>query len=152
MDVKTGIARHRQLEGLLRQRIVILDGAMGTMIQALKLSERDFRGREFAAHPRDLQGANDILSLTQPAAIRDIHAAYAAAGADIVETNTFNASAVALAEYGLAARARDINLAAAGLARAAAAAAGHPCFVAGAMGPMNKTLSISRDVNDPGRR
>jgi 5-methyltetrahydrofolate--homocysteine methyltransferase len=147
--------RAQALPELLRQRIVIIDGAMGTMIQRLRLTEADFRGARFADHPLDLKGNNDLLVLTRPDVVRDIHAAYLAAGADIVETNTFGATSIAQADYALAPLAREMNLAAARLAREAADAAatpGHPRFVAGALGPTPRTASISPDVNDPGAR
>jgi 5-methyltetrahydrofolate--homocysteine methyltransferase len=147
--------RAQALPALLRQRIVIIDGAMGTMIQRLRLTEADFRGARLADHPLDLKGNNDLLVLTRPDVVRDIHAAYLGAGADIVETNTFGATSIAQADYALAPLAREMNLAAARLARAAADAAatpGHPRFVAGALGPTPRTASISPDVNDPGAR
>src|SRR5574340_549928 len=112
--------RGAQLPGLLRQRIVVIDGAMGTMIQRLGLSEADFRGARFADHPKDLRGNGDLLCLTRPDVVRSIHDAYLAAGADIIETNAFGATSVAQADYGLAAFAREINGAAARIARAAA--------------------------------
>ncbi len=139
----------------LRQRILVLDGAMGTMIQQHALSEGDFRGERFAAHPRDLRGANDVLVLTQRDLIRAIHSAYLAAGADIIETNTFNATRLGLAEYDLGDAVADINRAAAGLARQAADAAStpeRPRWVAGAIGPTNRTASLSPDVERPGFR
>ena len=141
---------------LLAQRILVLDGAMGTMIQRLKLTEADFRGEQFKEHPADLKGNNDLLCLTRPEIILDIHHAYLAAGADIIETNTFNSTSVAMADYAMQPHVREINLAAARLARQAvdehAAATGRRAFVAGAIGPMNKTLSLSRDVADPAKR
>ena len=139
----------------LRERILVLDGAMGTMIQRHVLDEAAFRGMRFADHPRDLRGANDVLSLTQPRLIRDIHAAYLAAGADIIETNTFNATRLGLVEYDLGHVVADINRAAAGLAREAADAAStpdRPRWVAGAVGPTNRTASLSPDVERPGFR
>jgi len=139
----------------LNQRVLILDGAMGTMIQRAELGEADFRGQRFAAHERDLKGANDVLVLTRPALISDIHRQYLAAGADIIETNTFNATRLGLAEYGLGDDVRDINVAAARLARAAAnefETPGRPRWVAGSIGPTNKTLSLSPRVEDPGYR
>ncbi len=146
-----------QLERLLGERILILDGAMGTMIQSYKLAEADYRGARFAAFARDLRGNNDLLSLTQPGIIREIHDAYLDAGADIVSTNTFNANAPSMADYGLQELVYEINSAAARLARAAAdacmhGAPGRQCFVAGVLGPTTKTASISPDVNDPGFR
>lgn len=147
--------RAAALPQILRQRIVIIDGAMGTMIQRHRLSEADFRGTRFADHPSDLKGNNDLLVLTRPDVIRDIHLQYLDAGADLIETNTFGATSVAQADYGLAGIAREMNVAAARLAREAADAAStpdKPRFVAGALGPTPKTASISPDVNDPGAR
>ncbi len=144
------------LTTLLRERVLVLDGAMGTMIQRHGLSEADYRGDRFADWPSDLKGNNDLLVLTQPVLVRDIHAAYLDAGADLVETNTFNAQRISLADYGMEALARELNLAAARLAREACDAAeatdGRPRFVAGALGPTNRTASISPDVNDPAAR
>ncbi|HEY1955054.1 MAG TPA: methionine synthase [Polyangiaceae bacterium] len=137
---------------LAKQRILVLDGAMGTMIQRHKLGEADYRGARFASHGRDLQGDNDLLVLTKPDVVRGIHAAYLDAGADIIETNTFNATRLVQSDYGLESVVRDINVAAAGLAKEAAHAAekrdGRPRFVAGAVGPTGKTLSISPKVDD----
>ncbi|TVQ83969.1 MAG: methionine synthase [Micavibrio sp.] len=143
------------LKTLIQQRILVLDGGMGTMIQAHRFSEKDYRGARFADWAGDLKGNNDLLSLTQPDVIRDIHTAYLEAGADIVETNTFNANAVALADYAMENLAREINYESARLAREAADALStpeKPRFVAGALGPTNRTASISPDVNDPGKR
>jgi 5-methyltetrahydrofolate--homocysteine methyltransferase len=140
------------LHALLRQRIVILDGAMGTMVQQYRLNEADYRGERFAAHPSDLKGNNDLLCITKPEVIEEIHSHYLAAGADIIETNTFNAQTISQADYGLEPIVRDLNLAAAACARRAVEKCGRQAFVAGAIGPMSKTLSISRDVNDPARR
>src|SRR3954462_7050746 len=145
------------LAALLASRIALLDGAMGTMIQRARLAEEDYRGARFRDWPRELRGHNDLLSLTQPRLIRDIHAQYLQAGADIIETNTFNATAVALADYGMQPLPRDRNRAAAHLARDAALewqarTPERPRFVAGVLGPTNKTASISPDVNDPGFR
>ncbi len=137
---------------LLAQRIVILDGGMGTMIQRYKLTEADFRGERFARHAIPLKGANDLLSLTRPDVITAIHGEYLQAGADLIETNTFNSQRISLADYGLEACVREINLAAVACAKQAVAQCGHPAFVAGSIGPMSKTLSISRDVNDPAQR
>jgi len=136
---------------------VLLDGAMGTMIQRARLAEEDYRGARFRDWPRELRGHNDLLSLTQPRLVRDIHAQYLQAGADIIETNTFNSTAVALADYGMQSLARELNRAAAELARDAvrewhAKSPERPRFVAGVLGPTNKTASISPDVNDPGFR
>ncbi|HET8877668.1 MAG TPA: homocysteine S-methyltransferase family protein [Casimicrobiaceae bacterium] len=145
-----------ELTRLLRERILVLDGAMGTMIQQCRLSEHDFRGR-FHDHPHDLAGDNDILSLTQPSTVRSIHDAYFEAGADVVETNTFSATRIAQADYHMQDEARAINESAARIAREAAdrwtaRTPGRPRFVAGALGPTNRTASISPDVNDPGAR
>ena len=145
-----------ELTRLLRERILVLDGAMGTMIQECRLSEHDFRGR-FHDHPHDLAGDNDILSLTQPSTVRAIHDAYFEAGADVVETNTFSATRIAQADYRMQDEARAINESAARIAREAAdrwtaRTPGRPRFVAGALGPTNRTASISPDVNDPGAR
>ncbi|HLJ74301.1 MAG TPA: homocysteine S-methyltransferase family protein, partial [Thermoanaerobaculia bacterium] len=139
----------------LQQRILIIDGAMGTMIQRHKLDEAGYRGAQFANHPRDLKGANDLLSLTQPKIIEDIHRAYLEAGADIIETNTFNAQAISMADYGLEAFVYDINRASAKIARKAADAFStkdRRRFVAGSMGPTNRTASLSPDVNNPAFR
>ena len=140
-----------------KQRILILDGAMGTMIQRYKLDEAGYRGTRFKDHPRDLKGNNDLLVLTQPKIIAEIHDAYLEAGADIVETNTFNAQAISQSDYGLEDIALEMNVAAAKLAREAADAwtkqtPNRPRFVAGAIGPTNRTASISPDVNNPGFR
>jgi len=145
------------LEKLLSERILLLDGAMGTMIQRARLAEEDYRGARFRDWQRELRGNNDLLSLTQPALIRDIHAQYLAAGADIIETNTFNSTSIALADYGMQDLARELNREAATLARTAARRAEsktpkRPRFVAGVLGPTNKTASLSPDVNDPGFR
>ncbi len=147
--------RGAALPALLAERIVIIDGAMGTMIQRHRLCEADFRGVRFADHARDLKGNNDLLVLTRPDVVRAIHDAYLAAGADIIETNTFGATSIAQADYALAHVAREMNVAAARLAREAADAVATPAwprFVAGALGPTPKTASISPDVNDPGAR
>lgn len=147
--------RGQGLPELLKQRILILDGAMGTMIQRFKLTEADFRGARFSDHPKDLKNNSDLLVLTRPDVIRDIHEGYLAAGADIIETNTFGASAIAQDDYGLGHLAREMNVAAAKLARAAAdkfSTPDKPRFVAGALGPTPRTASISPDVNDPGAR
>src|ERR1700694_3365770 len=142
-----------ELRHLLAQRIVILDGAMGTMIQQHQLSEADFRGERFKAHPHDLKGNNDLLSLTRPAIIEDIHLQYFEAGADMVETNTFSSTAIAQADYKLESVVAELNTAAARVAVQAALTAevklAPPCFVAGALGPTNRTLSMSPDVNRP---
>ena len=147
--------RARELPALLRQRLVILDGAMGTMIQQLKLTEAQFRGERFADFGRDVKGNNELLSLTRPDVIQAVHEKYLAAGADIVETNTFGATSIAQADYGMQGLAREMNVASARLARAACdqySTPDRPRFVAGALGPTPKTASISPDVNDPGAR
>ena len=147
--------RGARLPEILQQRIAILDGAMGTLIQRHKLSEAEYRGTRFAAHPKDLKGNNDLLQLTRPDVILEIHRQYLRAGADIVETNTFSATAVAQEDYGLASVAREMNVAAARLARQACdefSTPDKPRFVAGALGPTPRTASISPDVNDPAAR
>jgi 5-methyltetrahydrofolate--homocysteine methyltransferase len=143
------------IEDLLRQRILILDGAMGTMVQRRKLTEADHRGERFAAHPIDLRGDTDILCLTRPDVVSAIHDEYLQAGADIIETNTFNATRIVQAEYHLQDLAHEINVAAARLARARAdahATADRPRFVAGSIGPLNRMLSMSPRVNEPAYR
>ena len=149
--------RSAQLAALMGERILVLDGAMGTMIQRERLDEAQFRGERFRDWPRDLKGNNDLLALTQPELIRRIHAQYLEAGADIIETNTFNSTAVSMADYGMEAQVAELNLAAARLAVAAACSweakdPSRPRFVAGVLGPTTKTASISPDVNDPGFR
>src|SRR3954466_14631065 len=146
-----------KLAALLKGRILMLDGAMGTMIQRARLAEEDFRGTRFRDWAKELRGNNDLLSITQPHLIHDIHTQYLQAGADIIETNTFNSTSVALADYGMQDLAREFNSAAAALASDAvrqwqARHPGQPRFVAGVLGPTNKTASISPDVNDPGFR
>ena len=148
-------SRHTAFLNALKQRILLLDGATGTMIQRHKLGEADYRGERFADWPSDLKGNNDLLVLSQPHIIRDIHNAYLEAGADIIETNTFNSTRVAMADYAMEELSYEINVAAARLAREAADAAGtaeRPRYVAGVLGPTNRTCSISPDVNDPGFR
>ncbi|MEW6436120.1 MAG: methionine synthase [Pseudomonadota bacterium] len=144
------------LRAAAKERILVLDGAMGTMIQTHKFSEADFRGKRFADWPRDLRGNNDLLVLTQPHAIEAIHLAYAEAGADIIATNTFSSTRIAQADYGMEELVPELNREAARLVRRAADTAtakdGRPRFVAGAMGPTNRTASISPDVNNPGFR
>lgn len=152
--IPTATGREDALRLLFASRIVLLDGAMGSVIQTLGLSEADFRGDRFRSHAHDLKGNNDLLSLTRPDVIERIHADYFEAGADVVETNTFSSTRIAQADYRLESAVRDINLAAAACARRAAAHAerqspGRRCFVAGAMGPLNRTLSLSPDVNRP---
>ncbi len=141
------------IEDIARERILVLDGAMGTMIQRHKLEEADYRGRQFADWPTDLKGNNDLLSLTRPGIIRKIHEEYLEAGADIVETNTFSGTRLAQSDYGTEEYSYEINRASAVLAKEACAQfTDKPRFTAGAMGPTNKTLSLSPDVNDPGYR
>lgn len=139
------------------KRILVLDGAMGTMIQEHKLEEDAYRGEAFANWHCDVKGNNDLLAITQPDIIYDIHCAYLAAGADIIETNTFNATTIAMADYDMEAQSKEINLAAAKLARKAcdeftSKTPEKPRYVAGVLGPTNRTASISPDVNDPGKR
>lgn len=140
----------------LKERILIIDGAMGTMIQQYKLEEKDYRGDRFANWHTDVKGNNDLLSITQPNIIEDIHLLYLEAGADIIETNTFSSTSIAQADYDMQSIAYELNVAAAICARNAvkkhAARNGGACYVAGAMGPLNKTLSLSPDVNNPGYR
>jgi 5-methyltetrahydrofolate--homocysteine methyltransferase len=155
MNAHTPFTRGAALPGILQQRIAILDGAMGTMIQRYKLSEADYRGERFKDHAKDLKGNNDLLVLTRPEVISEIHEQYLAAGADIIETNTFGTTSVAQEDYGLEAFAYEMNVAAARLARAACekyATPDKPRFAAGALGPTPRTASISPDVNDPGAR
>jgi len=141
----------------LHNRILVLDGAMGTMLQRYNFSEEDFRGERFAAFPHSLKGNNDLLSLTQPHAIKDVHRQYFAAGADIVETNTFSGTTIGMADYHLEDLVYELNYESARLAREVAdeftaANPGKPRFVAGSIGPTNRTASMSPDVNDPGYR
>ena len=147
--------RGAALPTLLAQRILVIDGAMGTQLQRHRLDEADFRGTRWRDHPKDLKGNNDLLVLTRPDIVRAIHDAYLAAGADIIETNTFGATRIAQEDYGLGPVAEEMNRAAARLARQAVDAAStpeRPRFVAGALGPTPRTASISPDVNDPGAR
>jgi len=150
------IARIEALKTSLESRILILDGAMGTMIQGYRLSEEDYRGERFADWGSDLKGNNDLLSLTRPSVIQEIHRAFLDAGADIIETNTFNSNAPSMADYGMESLVGELNSAAARIAREcadqAAQRSGVPRFVAGVIGPTNRTASISPDVNDPGFR
>src|SRR5512139_3874277 len=150
------MSRTDLLHTLLAQRILVLDGAMGTVIQSYKLGEADYRGERFKDSPRDLKGNNDLLVLTRPEVIGEIHRRYLEAGADIIETNTFNSNATSQADYGTEALVRELNLAAAQIARRAAdevaARTGRPRFVAGALGPTNRTASLSPNVSDPGFR
>ena len=147
--------RAQNLPTILANRIVILDGAMGTMIQRFKLGEAHYRGERFHDFPRDVKGNNELLSLTRPDVIRDIHEGYLAAGSDLIETNTFGATTIAQADYGMEHLAYEMNVESARLARAACdkySTPDKPRFVAGALGPTPKTASISPDVNDPGAR
>ena len=149
--------RRAELEELLARRILILDGAMGSLVQSYRLAEEAFRGKRFRDHPRDLKGNADVLTLTRPDLVREIHERYLAAGSDIIQTNTFSATAVAQADYGLESIVYELNKEAAALAKQACASftkrtPDKPRFVAGSLGPTNKTLSISPDVNDAARR
>jgi 5-methyltetrahydrofolate--homocysteine methyltransferase len=149
--------RTKLLEDAARQRILILDGAMGTMIQRHKLQEEDYRGQRFVDWHSDVKGNNDLLVLTRPQLIMDIHCAYLEAGSDIIETNTFNATTISMADYNMQSLSREINVEAAKLARQAAdkfsaLTPDKPRFVAGVLGPTSRTASISPDVNDPGFR
>jgi len=157
MSTDLHLSRASELENLLQSRILILDGAMGTMIQGFRLSEEDFRGDRYADHPQALQGFNDLLCITKPEVVESIHRDYLEAGADIIETNTFNGTAVAMAEYGLAELSFELNETAAKVARKAAdditaKNSARPRFVAGSIGPTNKTTSLSPDVNNPAFR
>ena len=156
VDETARARRIERLKSLLEERIVLLDGAMGTMIQGHKLDEAGYRGERFRDYGRDLKGNNDLLTLTRPEIIAGIHRAYFEAGADIVETNTFNSTAISQADYGMQALVPELNYRAALLARSAAdeitAKDGRPAFVAGALGPTSRTASLSPDVNDPGFR
>ncbi len=147
----------QNLEVLLAQRILILDGAMGTMIQAQGLADEDFGGSEFAGHRRDLKGCNDLLSITQPQDIEQIHGGFLDAGADLIETNTFNATSISMADYGMEAQVLRMNREAARIARRAADAwtnktPDRPRFVVGSLGPTNRTASLSPEVDDPSFR
>ena len=149
--------RTEELERLLRERIVIIDGAMGTMIQTYKLDEAAFRGERFQRWPKDLKGLNDLLNLTRPSVVEEIHQQYLEAGADIIETNTFNSQAISLADYGMESLGYEMSKAGAECARRAAdrtmaSEPGRACFVAGAIGPTTKTSSISTDVSNSGAR
>ena len=153
----TRTTRHAALFEALRQRILVLDGAMGTMVQRRELTEAEFRGERFKDFPKDLRGNNDLLSITRPDVVREIHAQYLEAGADILETNTFNSTSISQADYKLEHVVGEMNLASARIAREvadsfSARTPGKPRFVAGVLGPMNRMLSLSPDVNDPGYR
>ncbi|NIM39873.1 MAG: 5-methyltetrahydrofolate--homocysteine methyltransferase [Hydrogenophaga sp.] len=155
MDASPAFTRAQALPAILEQRIAILDGAMGTMIQRFKLDEAAYRGERFKDFHKDVKGNNELLSLTRPDVIRDIHEGYLAAGADLIETNTFGATTIAQEDYDMAHLAREMNVASARLARAACdkfSTPDKPRFVAGALGPTPKTASISPDVNDAGAR
>src|SRR5687767_7390948 len=136
----------------LEKRILVIDGAMGTMIQRYKLAEADYRGEQFKDWKCDVKGNNDLLSITQPQIVTEIHKQYLDAGADIIETNTFSSTAIAMADYEMQSLAYELNVAAAKCAREAILQSGKQAWVAGAMGPLNKTLSLSPDVNNPGYR
>lgn len=136
----------------LEKRILIIDGAMGTMIQRYKLQEADYRGERFKDWPSDLKGNNDLLNITQPAIITAIHKEYLDAGADIIETNTFSSTSIAMADYNMQSLAYELNVAAVRCAQEAIRQSGRQAWVAGAIGPLNKTLSLSPDVNNPGYR
>ncbi len=153
----------KTIQQYLQDRILIIDGAMGTMIQRYQLDEKDFRSKRFIDWPSDLQGNNDLLSITQPHIIEAIHLQYLEAGADIIETNTFSSTSIAQADYNMQSFAYELNVAAAQCARNAVnkflsstlsngEGAGGVRFIAGAIGPLNKTLSLSPDVNNPGYR
>lgn len=149
--------KHEQLSTALKQRILILDGAMGTMIQAHKLEEQDYRGERFKDWHVLIKGNNDLLSLTKPEIITQIHRSFLAAGADIIETNTFNSTTISMEDYDMASISREVNLESAKLARAvcdefSAKTPEKPRYVAGVLGPTSKTCSLSPDVNDPGYR
>lgn len=149
--------RHSALLKAVGQRILVIDGAMGTMIQKEKLQEADYRGKRFADWPSDLKGNNELLNLTQPAIIRGIHSAFLEVGADIIETNSFNGTQISMADYDMQSLAAELSLESAKMARSVAdewtaKTPNKPRFVAGAIGPLNKTLSISPDVNNPGFR
>ncbi len=147
----------KDISELVKERILVLDGAMGTMIQEYQLGEKDYRGERFADFHKDVKGNNDLLSITQPHVIEAIHKAYLEAGSDIIETNTFSGTTIAQADYGMEDLAYEINLESAKIARKAAddytqMTPDKPRFVAGAFGPTNRTASISPDVNDPAAR
>jgi len=142
----------KTIQECLQERILIIDGAMGTMIQRHQLSEADYRGERFKDWSSDVKGNNDLLNLTQPAIITAIHKQYLDAGADIIETNTFSSTAIAMADYEMQSLAYELNVAAAQCAREAINQSGKQAWIAGAIGPLNKTLSLSPDVNNPGYR
>jgi 5-methyltetrahydrofolate--homocysteine methyltransferase len=142
----------KTIQDCLKERILIIDGAMGTMIQRHKLSEADYRGERFKDWPSDVKGNNDLLNITQPQIITGIHKEYLDAGADIIETNTFSSTVIAMADYDMQSLAYELNVAAAKCAKDAVKQSGKQAWVAGAIGPLNKTLSLSPDVNNPGFR
>src|SRR3954453_2068058 len=157
INLNSNADRLQRLTDALRNRIVIIDGAMGTMVQQYRLGEAEFRGEQFKSWHKDVKGLNDLLNLTRPGVIEEIHSQYLAAGADIIETNTFNAQAISLADYGMEALGYEISKAGAECGRRAADSfmkenPARTCFVAGAIGPTTKTTSISTDVNNPGAR
>jgi 5-methyltetrahydrofolate--homocysteine methyltransferase len=142
----------KTIQDCLKERILIIDGAMGTMIQRYKLSEADYRGERFKDWPSDVKGNNDLLNITQPQIITAIHKEYLDAGADIIETNTFSSTVIAMADYGMESLAYELNVTAAKCASEAIKQSGKQAWIAGAIGPLNKTLSLSPDVNNPGFR
>ena len=145
----------RSIAAVARERILVMDGAMGTMIQGYQLSDADYRGKRFADYPSDLKGANDLLNITQSRVIKEIHTSYLEAGADILTTNTFNANSISMSDYKLERIVQELNFEGARIAREAAdevSTPERPRFVAGALGPTNRTASISPDVSDPGYR
>src|SRR5699024_2093446 len=147
----------QKIQDLLQDRILLLDGALGTVIQGYKLSEKDFRGERFKNHSSDLKGNNDLLSITQPDIIKEIHRSYLDAGSDIIETNTFSSTAIAQADYNLEDYAYELNKQSAKIAKEVVEEYNKktpekPRFVAGSIGPTNKTLSLSPDVTNPGYR
>ena len=147
------MAEKNLLRDIVKERILVLDGAMGTMIQQYKLTEEDYRGDRFQNFHRDIKGNNDLLSITQPEIIKNIHRAYLDVGADIIETNTFNANAISMADYEMEDIVYEMNLKAAKIAKEVSAEyTDKPRFVAGALGPTTRSASISADVNDPGSR
>ena len=157
ISIKPSTVNMPNLKSILKDRIMVLDGAMGTMLQNYAFEEKDFRGKRFADFPVSLQGNNDLLSLTQPQAIKDIHTKYFEAGADIVETNTFSSTSIAMADYQMEDLVYELNFESAKIAKEVADSftaktPQKPRFVAGSMGPTNKTASLSPDVNNPGYR
>ena len=146
-------SKRKMIKEIFKERILVLDGAMGTMVQSYHLTENDFKGDRFKDHPKDLKGNNDLLCLTRPDVVGEIHKSYFDAGADIVETNTFNATAISQLDYAMGDLAYEMNFEAAKIAKSVAKSyTDKPRFVAGAFGPTNRTASMSPDVNDPGFR